>query len=382
MTFGFKNKARYGRSRVPAPLLDFRSDTVTQPTAEMRRAMAEADLGDDVMGEDPTVNRLQEVAAKKVGMEAALFVPTGTMANQIAIWTHTRRQGAVVCESDAHILVYEAGAPSLLSNVMVRGVTGRRGVFTPSDVEPLLDPDALHAPQVTLLEIENSHTRAGGTVWTPAQTRSLAAFAREHRIPVHLDGARIFNAAVAQDVPVTDLTRHVDTVSFCLSKGLSAPVGSLLCGPRELIERARIVRKILGGGMRQAGVLAAAGLLALEKNVDRLQEDHQNARRLAAGLAKIGGLEVDLDSVHTNIVMVDVSGTGLDEVRFCAELAKRGVKAAPRDVGPVVRFVTHRHIRRQDVETTLEAAAAIVKRSSQTKRIDERSKTRIRTRAR
>jgi threonine aldolase len=261
-------------------------------------------------------------------------------------------------------------------------VEGRRGVYGPDDVRDLLDPDALHAPQVRLFEIENSHNRVGGTVWTPAQTKLLGRFAREHGVPVHLDGARVFNAAIAQGVAVTELTRDVDSVMFCLSKGLSAPVGSMLCGSQDFIDRARIVRKILGGGMRQAGVLAAAGLVALDQMVDRLGKDHENARRLASGLSKIEGLRVDLDSVQTNIVMVDVGESGFTEVEFCAALAKHGVKAAPRDVGTVVRFVTHRHVERAHIDATLDAVATIMKRSNRPRGRHERSKTSIRSTSR
>jgi threonine aldolase len=365
------------RDATAALSTDFRSDTVTHPTDPMRRAMADAELGDDVMGEDPTVNELQRIAAKRMGVEAALLVPTGTMANQIAVWVHTRRTGSMVCDSGAHIFVYEAGGPALLSNVLVRPVDGTRGVFGPSAVQACMDDDILHASPVRLIEIENTHNRAGGTVWTAAQTRQLAAFGRDHKIPTHLDGARIFNASVAQDKPAKELVAGCDSVSFCLSKGLSAPVGSLLCGSVEFIAQAVLVRKILGGGMRQAGVIAAAGIVALRTMVDRLADDHANARRLAAGLAKIDGVRVDLDSVQTNMVMADIGATGLEAPQLCKELLARGVKASPRDVGPVVRFVTHRHVTRESVDAALAAVDDSV--GAPRRHLHERSKTRIRT---
>ncbi|MBI2078135.1 MAG: low specificity L-threonine aldolase, partial [Euryarchaeota archaeon] len=352
-----------------------RSDTFTQPIDEMREAMGKAAVGDDVYGEDPTVNELQAKAAERVGKEAALFMPSGTMVNQAALWVHSGRQGALACEAGAHVYYYEGGAASLLSNLLVYPIEGRRGVFSPSQLESIVPADPIHYAPIRVVAIENTHTRAGGTCWTPAQTKSIAEYCRERKIPVHLDGARVFNASVAQSVPVRALTDPADSVGFCLSKGLSAPVGSLLCGGRAFIDEARRVRKILGGGMRQAGVLAAAGLVALDKMVDRLREDHENARRLGAGLAKIEGLRVDLDAVQTNIVNFDIAGTGQSVPGFLAELARRGVKAMERDVGPVVRMVTHRHIAKSDVEATLEVVRDVasmrvakrVRHSSQTR---------------
>lgn len=341
-------------------VIDLRSDTVTQPTAEMRAAMASAEVGDDVYGEDPTVRRLEEVSAKRMGTEAALFMPTGTMVNQAALWVHSGRRGAVVCEEGSHILNYEGGAPALLSGLLVRGVSGRRGVFTPADLEAMLPPKNLHFAQWRLIEVENTHNRAGGTVWTPAQTQAIVKWSHDHGIPVHVDGARVFNAAVAQGVPASSLAKGADSVGFCLSKGLSAPVGSLLCGSAAFIEEARAVRKVLGGAMRQAGILAAAGLIALESMVERLREDHANARRLAAGLAKIPGIRIDMDAVQTNIVVFDPSETRLGTARqFCDALLPLGVRASPRDIGPHVRMVTHRHVTAADVDAAIAAVERV-----------------------
>lgn len=342
--------------------IDLRSDTVTQPTPEMRKAMAEAEVGDDVYGEDPTVRRLEAEAAKRLGTEAALFMPTGTMVNQAAIWVHTGRGGAVVCEEGAHILNYEGGAPALLSGALVRPVRGQRGVFTAADLDAMLPPSNIHFAPWRLLSIENTHNRAGGTVWTAKQTKAVVDWGHDHGIPTHIDGARIFNAAIAREVTVASLTQGADSVGFCLSKGLSAPVGSLLCGRAAFLEKARAVRKVLGGAMRQSGILAAAGLVALSTMVDRLKEDHKNARRLAAGIAKVPGIRVDLDAVQTNIVVFDPSALGHGSARdFCDGLKPAGVLASPRDIGPEVRMVTHRHVSRADVDAAIAAVEGLAR---------------------
>lgn len=349
--------------RPPSRVIDLRSDTVTQPTDEMRDAMRNAEVGDDVYGEDPTVNRLERLAAERVGKEAAVFMPTGTMVNQVALWVHSRRQGALVCEEYAHIFYYESGGPALLSNLLVKPVKGTRGVFGPRELETVFLPEDPHYAPVSVVSIENTHNRAGGTCWTPTQTRAVADFAHEHHVPVHLDGARIFNAATALGVGAEELSQHVDSVGFCLSKGLSAPVGSMLCGNPKFIDEARRVRKILGGGMRQAGVLAAAGIVALERMVDRLQEDHENARRLAVGLSKIPGIRIDLDTVQTNIVVFsarDAAFATPDE--FVARLTQEGVLACPRDIGDEIRMVTNRHVTSKDVDGALESVRGVVER--------------------
>ena len=342
-------------------VVDLRRDTLTQPTDEMREAMRGAEVGDDVYGEDPTVNRLQELSAKKVGKEAALFVPTGTMGNEVAVFVHTRRQGEILLEEQSHIVLYESGGPAVLSGVSTRTLKGERGVFTAEQVQAALrDPSDPHEAPTTMVGIENTHNIAGGTVWTSKQTAAVAGVAHGAKVPVHLDGARVFNSAVAQDVPVTSLTKDADSVMFCLSKGLSAPVGSMLCGSRDFIERAHRVRKLFGGGMRQAGHLAAAGVVALEKMVTRLADDHANARRLAAGLAKIPGIAVDLEAVQTNILFVDVSGTRIPGKEFEKRLLDEGVKALALDARRV-RFVTHRHVSRDDVDWVLQQVEGVLK---------------------
>ncbi len=336
--------------------LDFRSDTVTQPTPEMRRAMADAEVGDDVYGEDPTVNRLEAVAAKRVGMEAALFVPTGTMGNEIAVWVHSGRRGQAVVEENCHLALYEGGGPALLANVMLRTVAGRKGVFGPQDIVRHFHPKDPHFAETRLVAIENTHNHSGGSVWTAAETKALGEEAQAREAKFHIDGARIFNSAVAQKTTAARLCFGADSVMFCLSKGLSAPVGSLVCGSKEFVAEARTARKVLGGGMRQAGHLAAAGLVALETMVDRLADDHANARALAKGLAGIPGLAVD--PPVTNMVLADVSGTGLDGPGFVAAAQKAGVLCLPRDSGRHVRFVTHRNVTAGDVGEAVERLSA------------------------
>lgn len=342
--------------------IDLRSDTVTRPTPEMRRAMAEAEVGDDVYGEDPTVNRLEALAATMVGMEAALFVPSGTMGNQAAVLTHTRRGDEVICHEESHVFLYEVGGMALISGAQVRTLPGRRGFMSPADIAAAIRPENVHFPRTGLLCLENTHNRAGGTVATPDEVGAMAVAARDRGVPVHLDGARIFNAAVALGVPVSEFARHVDSLMFCLSKGLSAPVGSLLCGSRDFIERARRARKVLGGGMRQAGVLAAAGLVALESMVDRLAEDHENARVLAEGLAGLSGLDVDLATVQTNIVSLGVKETGLGAPAFAAACRDRGLLM--NAMSPTrVRLVTHKDVDRAAVLRAIEIVAEVIRAS-------------------
>lgn len=340
-------------------MIDLRSDTVTKPTPEMRRAMAEAEVGDDVYGEDPTVNRLEELAAAMTGKEAGLFVTSGTQGNQVALMTHTRRGDEVILESEAHIFYYEAGAMAVLSGVQPRLVKGRMGILDPADIEAAIRPADLHFPRTSLICVENTHNRGGGTVTPPEVMKGIWEVARKHGLSVHVDGARIFNAAAALGVDVKELTKYADSVQICLSKGLSAPVGSVLVGPKDWIERARKYRKILGGGMRQAGVIAAAGIIALEKMVDRLAEDHANARLLAEGLAAVPGIFVDLATVQTNIVYVKVDGTGMEPDEFVARLKERGVLCGA-SVPNRVRFVTHKDVSRSDIEETIEIVRDVV----------------------
>lgn len=329
-------------------IIDLRSDTVTNPTPEMRRAMFEAEVGDDVYGEDPTVNNLEMIAAERMGKEAALFTTSGTQSNLTAVLTHTRHGNEVILGSDAHIFWYEVGGAAALGGVIMHTVPNdRSGRLDPNDVEQAIRGKNLHYPETTLICLENTHNRCGGAVLTPDYTKEICDLAHTHGLKVHLDGARIFNAAIALGVPVPLLTGNVDSVSFCLSKGLSAPVGSLLCGSKNFVERARKYRKMLGGGMRQAGVLAAAGIVALETMVNRLAEDHANAKRLAQGLARIKEITLYQDDVPTNIVMFALSPE-LSTSEFIEALLKSGVKVSPRG-GNLFRAVTHRMISSSDI---------------------------------
>ena len=338
--------------------IDLRSDTVTLPTVEMLDAMKSAELGDDLYREDPTVNRLEELAAEKMGKEAALLTTSGTQANLVSVLSQTHRGDEVILEQDAHLYYYEVGAFSVFGGVIPRLVKGNMGVMSPGDIEAALRPPNIHFPPTSLVCIENTHNRAGGTMWTPSQTRAVYDFAKERGLNVHLDGARIFNAAVAQNLDPREFARNVDTLMFCLSKGLSAPVGSLAVGTHDFIDRARKCRKMLGGGMRQAGVIAAAGIIAIEKMVTRLRDDHVNAKILANGLAKLG-MSVDPSNVQTNILIYDVSGLGVNADAWVSRMGEYGVKFSAVD-NKRVRMVTHRGVERDDIEYTLDAAAKIV----------------------
>jgi len=335
-------------------MIDLRSDTVTKPTPAMRRVMAEAEVGDDVYGEDPTVNRLQEKAAEITGTEAALFVPSGTMGNQVAIAVHTRPGQEVIVEATSHIYNVEMATMARFSGVQPRVVFGERGVFSAEQVRHAIRPKLYYLAQTGLVCLENTHNAAGGRIWPLSVARGILEVAHAHGIPVHLDGARIFNASVATSVPVSELVRGFDSVMFCLSKGLGCPVGSLLCGSREFIEEARRVRKALGGGMRQAGILAAAGLYALEHHVERLAEDHENARILAQGLSEIPCLSVT--PPETNIVMVEIL-RGPTAAELAERLKRRGVLVAPAGAGTEarkLRLVTHLDVSRTDILRTID----------------------------
>lgn len=355
-----KSEASLGARMTSTPVVDFRSDTITQPTDAMRDAMRNAVVGDDVFGDDPTVNELQAVAAERVGMEAALFVPSGTMGNEVAVYVHSGRKGEILVEERSHIFLYEGAGPAQLSGVQVRTIPGRRGVFGPDDVLPLVrDQDDPHEPPTTMVALENTHNIAGGTVWTRGQTQDVARFVAERSIPLHVDGARLFNSAVAQGVSAASLVDGAQSVMFCLSKGLSAPVGSMLCGPQRFIDEAWRVRKLFGGGMRQVGVLAAAGLVALDEMVDRLREDHAHAQRLAAGLSKIEGIRVDPSLVQTNIVFAEVTGAGIGAKALEGTLAQNGVLSIALN-DQSLRFVTHRHITREGVDQAVRVVASAV----------------------
>jgi len=338
-------------------VVDLRSDTVTLPTEEMLEAIRSAELGDDVYGEDPTVNRLEELAAKKMGKDAALLTTSGTQANLVSVMSQAKRGDEVILEAEAHMYYYEVGAFSALGGLIPRLVKGNMGIMTPKDIEAALRPPDIHFPPTSLISIENTHNRAGGTMWTPPQIKAVYDLAKNRGLKVHMDGARIFNAAVAQDLDVREFTQYVDTLMFCLSKGLSAPVGSMVVGDREFINRARKCRKMLGGGMRQAGVIAAAGIIAVEKMVDRLKEDHANAKMLANGLQKVG-VSVDPSRVQTNIVIYDVRGLGIEAGGWVSKLRASGVKANAVDAGRV-RMVTHRGIEKDDVEYALSVAQKV-----------------------
>jgi len=332
-------------------MIDLRSDTVTKPGEAMRQAAADAEVGDDVYGEDPTVNELERRAAEAVGMEAALYVPTGTMGNQIAARTHTDRGEEVLVERESHVYKWEVGGLAQLSDLQVRTIDGgERGVPMPEQVRDSHVAEDLHRPGTGLLCLENTHNSKGGIAIDPERIDAAADAAHDMDVPVHLDGARVFNAAVALDVPAARIVEDVDSVMFCLSKGLGAPVGSVLAGSEAFIERARRTRKLFGGGMRQAGIVAAPGLEALE-SVDRLAEDHENARRLAEGLDAVDGLSVR--PPETNIVLVETSETGLTAAEFAATCETEGVRCV--EFGETVaRFCTHRNVDGEDVETAVE----------------------------
>jgi len=340
--------------------IDLRSDTVTQPTSAMREAMYRAEVGDDVYGEDPTINRLEELAAERTGKEAALFVPSGTMGNAIAVLTHAGRGQAVIVGDESHIYHYEAGGPSTLGGSPLWVVPNNaNGTLDLAKVEAgIADESDEHVAATALICLENTHNRCGGKVLTVEQTHAIASLAHQHRVAVHIDGARIFNAAIALNTSVNALVEEVDSLMFCLSKGLSAPVGSMVVGTKEFIRRARRTRKLLGGGMRQAGIIAAAGVVALEQMVDRLAEDNENAKRLAQGLADYPQLAIDADSIDTNIVMFSLRNIHNQAVtltkteEFLHHAQQRGVLMGHMGGGNI-RAVTHYGIEFQDITTAL-----------------------------
>ena len=338
----------------PSGYVDLRSDTVTKPTAAMRRAMAEAEVGDDVYGEDPTVNRLQVRAAEIFEKEAGLFVPTGSMGNLVAIKTWTQPGQEVVCEERAHINQYELSSMSFVAGCLPRTVSTPDGILDWELIEPLLHIRTPHKADTGLIALENTHNVAGGTVYPPTVADDICSRAHDVGLRVHLDGARIFNAAVALGHGVADLTRKFDSVMFCLSKGLGAPIGSMLVGSRAFIEKAHYHRKVFGGGMRQVGVIAAAGLIALEEMPKRLHEDHANARYLAEGMAQIKGISLDPKKVVTNIIVFNVQGTGHTAAQICDELKKRGVLCGPF-AKYMIRMVTHFDVDRAGIDRALAA---------------------------
>ena len=343
------------------PDIDLRSDTLTRPTRSMQQAMATAEVGDDVFGEDPTVNRLEEMAAERIGKAAALFVASGTMANLVSQLTHCGRGDEMILGDQAHIFFYEQGGSAAVGGIHPRIIPNQPdGTLAPADIEAAIRPDNLHFPRTRLIVLENTHNRCTGSPLDVPYMQSIGELARRYGLKIHVDGARIFNAAIALGVEAKDLAAPADSISFCLSKGLAAPVGSLVCGSQDFIAEARRARKVLGGGMRQAGILAAAGIVALNENVDRLAEDHANAKKLAEGLAGIHGLAIDVEKVKTNIVYFKVDKQGWDAARLAAHLDAEGVKVLP--TGPLqVRAVAHYHITSADIDRALAVFSRVMK---------------------
>jgi threonine aldolase len=341
-------------------IVDLRSDTLTLPTPEMREAMARAEVGDDVWEEDPTVKRLEAIAAERTGKDAGLFVTSGTQGNLVSVCAQTQPGQEVVLDLDSHIFNYEVAGASRVGNVQMRPLKTARGFLTPEQVRESVRPANIHLPQTALVCLENTHNRHGGTCCTPEEIAAVAAVAHSAGVVVHLDGARLFNAAVALRRDVAEFTRPVDSVTFCVSKGLGAPVGSVVCGSRDVIARARRFRKMFGGGMRQAGIIAAAGIVALTRMVDRLAEDHANARVLAEGVARLPKLSVDLASVQTNIVIFHVERPGgADELVKGAGAHQVKIHA----IGPAsIRCVTHKDVDGDDISRALDAFAEITAR--------------------
>ena len=347
-------------------IVDLRSDTLTLPTPQMREAMACAEVGDDVWEEDPTVKRLEAMAADRLGKAAGLFVSSGTMGNLISVVSQAQAGQEVVLDLDSHIFNNEVAGAAIIGSLQMRPVKTERGFLTPDQVREALRPANIHIPTTGLVCVENTHNRHGGTCCTPEQIDAVAAVAHEASVPVHMDGARLFNAAVALKRSARDFVRNVDSVTFCISKGLAAPVGSVICGSSGLIDKAKRVRKMLGGGMRQAGVIAAAGIVSLETMVDRLADDHANARALAEGLAKLPGLEIDLATVQTNIVIFRIeretaAASAAATAEMVAGCGARKVKI--HAIGPTtIRCVTHKDIDAEDIGRTLQAFAEITRK--------------------
>ena len=342
-------------------VVDLRSDTLTRPTAEMSRAMAEADVGDDVFGEDPTVNKLEELAADRMGKEAALFVASGTMGNLVSLLAHCGRGEEIILGSFAHTFYFEQGGSAAVGGIHPRTLPNQPdGTLLLADIEGAIRTDNVHFPRTRLIVLENTHNLCGGYPLDIAYMQAVGDIARRHSLKIHVDGARFFNAAVALDVPAAELAADADSLSFCLSKGLGAPVGSVVCGSREFISEARRARKILGGGMRQAGVLAAAGIVALNEMVDRLADDHANARKLAEGLAQMPGVLVDPEQICTNIVYFEVDRQDMTVEEVVKRLDESGARMLP--VGPGrIRAVTHYHISSEDIDYVLGVFGKVLK---------------------
>jgi threonine aldolase len=340
-------------------IIDLRSDTVTKPSPAMRRAMAAAEVGDDVYLEDPTVNRLQVRAAEIFGREAGLFVPSGSMGNLTCIMAQTSRGQEVICEAAGHIYNYEMASMSALAGVLPRLITTEAGIMTWEEIAPAIREKTYYRPQTALVALENTHNMGGGTVYPTEFAHQICEKAHEAGLKVHLDGARVFNAAVYLGQNVAEMTKKFDSIQFCFSKGLGAPVGSMVVGSKDFIERCRVIRKMLGGGMRQVGVLGAAALVALEEGPKRLHVDHENAQLLARGLAQIPRIRIQPNKVQTNIVIYDVSETGLTSTEFLKRLSERKLLAGPVDAGRI-RMVTHLDVDRNDIEQALRIIGEVV----------------------
>ena len=342
-------------------IVDMRSDTITQPTPAMRQAMSKAKVGDDVFGEDPTVNRLEEMVAKRLEKEAALFVASGTMANLVSQLTHCGRGNEMILGDQSHMFVYEQGGSAALGGIHPRSLENMPdGTMNPEDIEAAIRPDNVHFPRTKLIVLENTHNRCNGSPLDVGYMHAVAELARHYGLKLHVDGARLFNASTALGVDAKDLVADADSVSICLSKGLAAPVGSVVSGNTDFISEARRNRKVVGGGMRQAGILAAAGIVALTEMVDRLADDHENARKLAEGLANMEGLFIDLDVVTTNIVYVDVTHKAITAQIMAERLYSRGIRLLP--TGPRrLRAVTNYHVTSSDIDYTLDTFLSILK---------------------
>jgi threonine aldolase len=343
-----------------SPLIDLSSDTATRPSEKMREAMAKAEVGDDQKGEDPTVNDLQRRVADLLGMEAALFLPTATMANQIAIKVQTQPGDEAIVERTAHIVTAEAGGPAVLSGIMLHTVHGHRGTFTPSQLVAGIRGDDPHFPRTRLVCVEQTANRGGGAVWPIELLRDIADTAHARGLAAHLDGSRLINAVIASGIAALEHTRGYDSVTFCLSKGLGCPVGALLAGSRPFVAEARRYKHLFGGAMRQAGIIAAAGLYALDHNIDRLTEDHANAKLLAEGLADIAFIDIDIGGVETNLVFFDVARTGFTGPEFVHHLKNRGVRMGCSGGTTVIRAVTHLDIARSDIDKTIDLVRQMI----------------------
>ncbi|SDK54898.1 L-threonine aldolase [Natronincola ferrireducens] len=339
--------------------LDFRSDTVTLPTEEMLEKMVQAELGDDVYGDDATVNKLEAIAAEILGKEAALFVPTGTMGNLLAVMTHTIPGQEIILEESSHIYLYEVAGIARVGGVQARTIRGTNGVMNPHVVEDVIRKEDIHFPETGLICLENTHNMSGGMAIPLENMKQIYKVAKENNLPVHLDGARLFNAASYLKVEAREIVQYVDSVMFCISKGLCAPIGSLLVGTKGFIQRARKYRKMLGGGMRQAGVIAAAGIHALEEMTGRLDVDHQHAKLLAQKLREIPGISIDIDKVHTNIINVDFTESGFTTSQLIPRFEERGLLTNPRNQY-VIRFVTHKDVTKQDVHDAITIIKQII----------------------